>query len=57
MGRVKLMDDTEKGIPNAIFQIDKAELSDRGEYYCSAHNIVSEFVNSTDAVIFVRIKG
>lgn len=55
-GRVKLLDDLDTGIPNAIFQIDEAELSDRGEYYCSAHNIANEFENSTEAVIFVRIK-
>lgn len=56
IGRVKLMDDPEKGVPNAIFQIDQAQLSDRGEYFCYAHNIANEFVNSTEAVIYVRIK-
>uniref|UniRef100_A0A1B6D4E0 Ig-like domain-containing protein n=1 Tax=Clastoptera arizonana TaxID=38151 RepID=A0A1B6D4E0_9HEMI len=56
-GRVQLLEDTERQIPNAIFQIDVAQMSDRGEYVCSAENIANDYTSpSVKAKIYVRIK-
>uniref|UniRef100_A0A224XPS2 Putative neural cell adhesion molecule l1 n=1 Tax=Panstrongylus lignarius TaxID=156445 RepID=A0A224XPS2_9HEMI len=52
-GRFKLKDNMEKGLLNYYLQVDEAEMSDRGEYACRAFN---DYTNSTEAVIFVRIK-
>lgn len=55
-GRITLSD--SKNVQNAILQIDEAQMLDRGEYSCSAHNIATTQLNATrSAVAFVRVKG
>ncbi|CAH1394332.1 unnamed protein product [Nezara viridula] len=54
-GRITLSD--SKNVQNAILQIDEAQMLDRGEYLCSAHNIATSHLNATRvAVTFVRVK-
>nr|XP_014284825.1 neuroplastin isoform X2 [Halyomorpha halys] len=55
IGRIKLSD--SKNVQNAILQIDEAQMLDRGEYSCSAHNIATSTLNETRIVYtFVRVK-
>ena len=57
--RIKLKDNLEKGIPGAYLEIENTQMSDRGEYFCSANNIVTiaTMTNGTEANTFVRVKG
>lgn len=57
--RVKLQDDTESKIKNAIFIIEEATLSDRNEYACLARTNYSETDPEKDSksITYVRVKG
>lgn len=54
-GRIKLLDDPEKHIPNAILQIDAIEMTDRGLYKCTARSNVTDEEESDECM--VRVKG
>lgn len=54
-GRIQLLEDPEKHIPNAILQIDAVEMTDRGVYTCIAR---SNLTNEEDSdTCMVRVKG
>ncbi|XP_077299246.1 immunoglobulin domain-containing protein Bsg isoform X2 [Arctopsyche grandis] len=53
-GRVILEDDN--GVKNAIFTLTDITLDDRGDYYCRASNVASNYVNHTQDSTFVRVK-
>lgn len=45
-----------KAVPNAYLEISEVEMEDRGNYYCTAQNTVTDHINGTDGEIFVRVK-
>ncbi|XP_073994470.1 immunoglobulin domain-containing protein Bsg [Rhodnius prolixus] len=53
LGKFHLKDNLEKGLMNYYLQVDEAEMTDRGEYACRAYN---DFTNSTEAIMYVRVK-
>lgn len=54
--RVKLEDDKESQIPNAILVIDSVDLSDRNEYTCYAKTKFSATYDAKSST-YVRVKG
>ncbi|KAL1449209.1 hypothetical protein WDU94_000426 [Cyamophila willieti] len=55
--RVKLSENPDKkGIANAVLQIDEANMSDRGHYYCHGNNIATRVFKPNEATVYVRVK-
>ncbi|BES91243.1 Immunoglobulin I-set domain [Nesidiocoris tenuis] len=55
-GRIKLLENDKK-VPGAILQIDSAEMSDRGHYYCQVSNKASIDLNITiETSAYIRVK-
>lgn len=52
--RIKLLNDTDKGIEKAILVVDKVELSDRGEYKCIGYS--KRLDKTVEAKVNIRVK-